>query len=111
MLCENFKPCLLYKKMSTHNVVFFQRATESAPQAQLLNPMVEVSACIDNPDDKPDDFFTKFDVICATCCSVSLNCRLDTLCHQNKIQFFCGNVFGYYGYSFADLGTHEYLTQ
>ena len=97
--------------MSTHNVVFFQRATESAPQAQLLNPMVEVSACIDNPDDKPDDFFTKFDVICATCCSVSLNCRLDTLCHQNKIQFFCGNVFGYYGYSFADLGTHEYLTQ
>ncbi|XP_005091210.1 SUMO-activating enzyme subunit 1 [Aplysia californica] len=85
------------------------RAEASAAPAQLLNPMVAVSTDKSNPADKDDNFFTQFDVICATCCSTTLMCRLDRLCFQNNIKFFAGDVFGFYGYSFADLGTHEYL--
>lgn len=85
------------------------RAEGSAAAAQLLNPMVAVSTETGNPANKEDSFFTKFDVICVTCCPLTLQCRLDRLCFENNIKFFSGDVFGFYGYSFADLGTHEYL--
>lgn len=87
------------------------RAEASAASAQLLNPMVSVSTNAGNPKDKDDTFFKQFDVICATNCPVSLQCRLDRICFENKIKFFCGDVFGFYGSSFADLGTHEYIQE
>uniref|UniRef100_A0A8C6LFD1 SUMO1 activating enzyme subunit 1 n=1 Tax=Nothobranchius furzeri TaxID=105023 RepID=A0A8C6LFD1_NOTFU len=30
--------------------------------------------------------------------------RVDQLCFQNNIKFFCGDVYGYYGYMFCNLG-------
>lgn len=85
------------------------RAVASAAPAQLLNPMVKVIADPGNPNDKADDFFTQFDVVCATGCKNSLQCRLDNLCQGKKIKFFSGDVFGFYGFMFSDLGHHEYL--
>ncbi|XP_059162799.1 SUMO-activating enzyme subunit 1-like [Physella acuta] len=85
------------------------RAQASTSPAQLLNPMVAVSSDTSNPSDKDDNYFLQFNVIVATCCPPSLQCRLDKLCFENKIQFFSGNVFGFYGYIFSDLGVHEYL--
>uniref|UniRef100_A0A0B6ZVH3 SUMO-activating enzyme subunit 1 n=1 Tax=Arion vulgaris TaxID=1028688 RepID=A0A0B6ZVH3_9EUPU len=85
------------------------RAESSAPQAQLLNPMVSVTADTSNPSEKDDNYFTQFHVICATCCPPSLQCRLDLLCSQHNIKFFTGDVFGFYGFTFSDLGTHDYL--
>lgn len=85
------------------------RSTESCGPAQQLNPMVNVSAITDDPSQKDDAFFSQYDVICATCCPPSLLCRLDRLCFAKGIKFFAGDVFGFYGFSFADLGTHEYL--
>ncbi|KAL4238462.1 SUMO-activating enzyme subunit 1 [Mactra antiquata] len=87
------------------------RAQCSLDRTQLLNPMVEVTADTDSVDSKPDDFFTKFDVVCALCCKPTVLVRINKICSENKIKFFCGDVFGYYGYMFSDLGFHEYAEE
>uniref|UniRef100_A0A667X5I7 SUMO1 activating enzyme subunit 1 n=1 Tax=Myripristis murdjan TaxID=586833 RepID=A0A667X5I7_9TELE len=85
------------------------RAQASLERAQYLNPMVEVRAYPDRPEDKPDDFFLQFDAVCLTGCSRDLMVRVDQLCSQRNIKVFCGDVYGYYGYMFSDLGKeHHY---
>ena len=70
--------------------------------------MVEVKADTANVADKEEDYFTQFDVICATCCSRNQLLRLNEISHKNNIRFYAGDVWGFYGYMFADLGDHEY---
>ena len=94
-----------------HLLILFlllQRAERAKDRTQLLNPMVEVSADKESVKDKNDDFFTQFDVICALCCTTEQLYRINRLSAENGIKFFCGDVFGYYGYMFSDLGLHEY---
>lgn len=85
-----------------------QRAVSSLQRTQQLNPMVTVTADTDYVNDKSDEFFTAFDVICATSCSVDCINRINDICHKNNIMFYAADVFGYYGYMFADLNEHEY---
>ena len=87
----------------------FQRAEASLQRAQNLNPMVTVTADADNLDKKPDEFFQNFDVICASECTVTQIKRLNNICRKHKIKFFVGDVWGMFGYTFADLGTHEFV--
>jgi len=77
-------------------------------RAQQLNPMVEV--CVDTASlcNKSEEFFASFDVVCATCCTLTQLLRLDEICRRQNIAFFAGDVFGYFGYTFADLREHEY---
>uniref|UniRef100_A0A3B3E0K7 SUMO1 activating enzyme subunit 1 n=1 Tax=Oryzias melastigma TaxID=30732 RepID=A0A3B3E0K7_ORYME len=42
--------------------------------------------------------------VCLTGCSRDLMVRVDQLCSQHKIKVFCGDVYGYYGYMFCNLG-------
>ena len=77
-------------------------------RTQQLNSMVEITADTDDVNDKADDFFCNFDVVCATCCNEEELLRINDLCHKNMILFFAGDVFGFYGYMFADLNEHEY---
>lgn len=51
------------------NVFPTQRAEQALPRLQVLNPNVSVKADTERVEDKPDDYFTQFDVICATCCT------------------------------------------
>ena len=39
------------------------------PRLQLLNPNVSVKADTGKVGEKSDEYFTQFDVICATCCT------------------------------------------
>ena len=97
------------------------------PRLQVLNPNVSVKAEREGAEEKSDDYFTQFDVICATCCTTDtlvrnspksmvdtlarffpIQLRLDELCRSNGVKFFCGDVWGYYGYCFTDLNHHEY---
>lgn len=87
------------------------RAKSSLERAQQLNPMVDVIADDSDPQQKSDEYYTNFDVICATCCSRSLLTRIDNICAENNIKFFAGDVFGFYGYMFSDLGEHEYAEE
>jgi len=84
------------------------RAEASLQRAKLLNPMVEVNADSGKPEDKPDEFFTQFTVICVTNCAKSQACRINRIARQNGISFFAADVFGFVSFIFADLGEHHY---
>lgn len=48
--------------------------------------------------------------VCLTGCSRDLMVRVDQLCSQHNIKVFCGDVYGYYGYMFCNLGQeHNYV--
>ena len=103
-VCVTESNCLFF----FDQLMLFQRAKSSLERTQQLNPMVDVTADDTRPEDNADGYFTEFDVICATCCSSSLLTKIDQICADNNVKFFAGDVFGYYGYMFSDLGEHEY---
>jgi len=85
-----------------------QRAESSVSRAQQLNPMVDVRVDSGSVADKPASFFASYDVVCATCCTLAQLIRVDDICRQHNVAFFAGDVFGYFGFMFADLHQHEY---
>ncbi|CAH1261335.1 SAE1 [Branchiostoma lanceolatum] len=87
------------------------RAEASLDRTQNLNPNVKVTADTEDVKDKPDEFFTKFSVVCLTCCSQQTLRRVGHVCHDNGVKFYAGNVHGYCGYMFADLGEHDYVEE
>ncbi|XP_034024552.1 SUMO-activating enzyme subunit 1 [Thalassophryne amazonica] len=88
------------------------RAEASLERAQNLNPMVEVHADSERVEGKPDDYFLQYDAVCLTGCSRDLMVRVDQLCTQHNIKVFCGDVYGYYGYMFCNLGQeHSYVEE
>ncbi|CAE1294313.1 UBLE1A [Acanthosepion pharaonis] len=78
---------------------------------QKLNPMVQITVDTEDVATKPDDFFYSFNVICVTCSTQTVLDRINKICHNKNIQFFAGDVFGYFGYMFSDLGKHEYAEE
>ncbi|WAR19881.1 SAE1-like protein, partial [Mya arenaria] len=72
-----------------------QRAEMAQSRTQQLNPMVEVMADNENATDKPDSFFTDFDVVCALCCKPEQQVRINQICAENDIKFFCGDSVNY----------------
>ncbi|XP_043475996.1 SUMO-activating enzyme subunit 1 [Leptopilina heterotoma] len=91
------------------NQVGENRAEASLQRAQNLNPMVLVTADTSKVDDKPDEFFETFDVVCASECTLTQIKRLNKLARKQNTKFFVGDVWGTFGYTFADLGTHEFV--
>ncbi|XP_045845188.1 SUMO-activating enzyme subunit 1 isoform X1 [Meles meles] len=87
------------------------RAEASLERAQNLNPMVDVKVDTESIEKKPESFFTQFDAVCLTCCSRDVIIKVDQICHKNSIKFFTGDVFGYHGYTFANLGEHEFVEE
>uniref|UniRef100_G1QRM3 SUMO1 activating enzyme subunit 1 n=1 Tax=Nomascus leucogenys TaxID=61853 RepID=G1QRM3_NOMLE len=87
------------------------RAEASLERAQNLNPMVDVKVDTEDIEKKPESFFTQFDAVCLTCCSRDVIVKVDQICHKNSIKFFTGDVFGYHGYTFANLGEHEFVVK
>ncbi|CAO2626914.1 SUMO-activating enzyme subunit 1, partial [Lemmus lemmus] len=87
------------------------RAEASLERAQNLNPMVDVKVDTEDIEKKPEAFFTQFDAVCLTCCSKDVIVKVDQICHRNSIKFFTGDVFGYHGYTFANLGEHEFVEE
>ncbi|XP_021256138.1 SUMO-activating enzyme subunit 1, partial [Numida meleagris] len=87
------------------------KAEASLEWAQNLNPMVNIKADPKSVESKPEAFFTQFDAVCVMCCSRDTMLCIDHICHRNGIQFFAGKVFGYYGYTFADLGEHDFVKE
>ncbi|XP_001607101.1 SUMO-activating enzyme subunit 1 [Nasonia vitripennis] len=84
------------------------RAEASLQKAQNLNPMVQVIADPSNVDDKPDEYFKDFDVICLSECTIEQIKRINAICRKYNKKFFAGDVWGTFGFTFADLITHEF---
>lgn len=70
--------------------------------------MVDIKVDTSNVDDKPDTFFSNFDVVCASQCTITQLKRINEVCRKHKVKFFAGDVWGTFGYTFADLIAHEY---
>ena len=77
-------------------------------RVQRLNPMVEVNADQENVSSKNEDFFSDFDVVCATRLPVEESFRVNEICRKHSIPFYSGDVFGFSGFFFVDLLEHEY---
>lgn len=89
-------------------ILFLKRAECSLAGTQQLNPMVQITADPSTVESKSEEFFLDFDVVCATGCSQEEIIRINDICHRHCIMFYAGDVFGFYGYMFADLNEHEY---
>lgn len=87
------------------------RAESSLQRAQQLNPMVQVTADSEDISNKTDSFFKDFDLVVATNCSADQLIHINDICHANGVKFFAADVFGFYGYMFADLGEHKYVEE
>lgn len=85
------------------------RAEASLQRAKSLNPMVEITADTDSLTNKTAEFFQQFDVVVIIGASTKELLRIDNICRENEIKFFSGDVWGMFGYSFADLQDHEFV--
>lgn len=84
------------------------RAEASLVRAQALNPMVELKAVTEKLADKDDEFFKLFDVVVVLEATTKELVRINNTCRLNGIKFFAGDVWGKFGFSFADLQEHSY---
>ncbi|XP_014213927.1 SUMO-activating enzyme subunit 1 [Copidosoma floridanum] len=84
------------------------RAEASVQRAESLNSMVNVIADPANIDDKSEEYFKDFDVVCVSECTADQMKRVNTICRKYNKKFFAGDVFGTFGYTFADLVNHEF---
>ncbi|PIK34706.1 putative SUMO-activating enzyme subunit 1 [Apostichopus japonicus] len=87
------------------------RATASVARVQELNPNVIVTSDETSVTDKEEAFFKQFDIVCLTYCKPETIVKVNTFCHENNIQFFGGDIFGFYGYSFSDLNEHNFVEE
>ncbi|KAL1128883.1 hypothetical protein AAG570_013417 [Ranatra chinensis] len=87
------------------------RAEASLERAQALNPLVSVTADPGSVTSKPDEYFVPWEVIVVTGINSAQIIRINTICRQNSIMFFVGDVFGLFGYSFNDLQSHEFVEE
>lgn len=85
------------------------RAEASIERARSLNPMVEISADTDSLSTKEADYFAKFDVAVVIGASNSELLRVNNICRENNVKFFAGDVWGMFGYCFADLQEHSFV--
>ena len=70
-----------------------------------------VSADPGKSQDKTEEFFKGFDVVVATNCSKDELVRINSICRAEKTLFYAGDIFGFYGFSFMDLVSHEYVEE
>ena len=77
-------------------------------RAQRLNPMVSVTAETGASSALTEEDVGRYDVLVATGCPDAELRRLNGLCRRRGVLFLAGDVYGFYGYMFADLGRHEY---
>ena len=85
-----------------------QRAEASVERAQRLNPMVSVTAQTGSSTDLTEEQVAHYDVLVATGCPDAELTRLNALCRRRGVLFLAGDVYGFYGFMFADLGRHEF---
>ncbi|KAJ2948591.1 hypothetical protein O0L34_g7845 [Tuta absoluta] len=84
------------------------RAEVSLQRARALNPMVDISSETKGVDELQDSFFAQYDIVVATGLKQEQLERINNICRDNNKKFLCGDVWGMFGYMFADLVDHEY---
>lgn len=83
------------------------RAESSLARARALNPMVEVTADVETVTKKPEEYFENFGVAFVSEVETNEMARIDDIWRRKNIKFFAGDLWGMFGYSFADLQSHD----
>ncbi|KAF2676783.1 hypothetical protein K458DRAFT_321348 [Lentithecium fluviatile CBS 122367] len=88
------------------------RAEAAAPQVQKLNPRVKVNVITrDVRNEQLPAFYKSFDVIIGTDTDFLSLTTLNAGARIAERPFYAGSSHGFYGYIFADLGTHEFVIE
>jgi ubiquitin-like 1-activating enzyme E1 A len=87
------------------------RAEAAAEKARKLNPRVAVHVDTTALESKDEAFFAKFDVVVVCDGKLSDLVRINGACRTAERPFFAGEIPGMYGYIFADLLKHDYVTE
>lgn len=87
------------------------RAEIACQHLQLLNPMVEVSPNTKSIEDTNNEFFLSYSAVCIMSSNVKTLIRINNLCRKHDKKFFCGDIWGFYGYCFLDLNHHCYVEE
>lgn len=85
------------------------RAEASIERAKALNPMVEISADTQPLSEKGAEFFDGFDVVVVIGAPNNELVRINNICRDKSIKFFAGDVWGMFGFCFADLQQHNFV--
>jgi ubiquitin-like 1-activating enzyme E1 A len=88
-----------------------QKMTEASLEAiRALNPHVTVTAHTACLDEKADEFFLDFDLICLTNCSRARQLRINAVCRaaSRAPALFCVTTLGLRAYCVADLGARTF---
>ncbi|KAI8094017.1 hypothetical protein BDF21DRAFT_448309 [Thamnidium elegans] len=85
------------------------KAEASAPSIQNLNPRVKVVVDQQNINEKSDEFFESFAVVCLIHSNYSVMDRVDKLRRKVNKPFYASDAFGWFGYIFCDLMEHSYI--
>jgi ubiquitin-like 1-activating enzyme E1 A len=89
-----------------------KRAEAAAPEIQKLNPRVKVHTIPRDIRNEPDvNFYAAYDVIIATDPDFVSLSALDSGARLAQRPFYAGGAHGFYGFIFADLGTHDYVVE
>lgn len=88
-----------------------KRAEIACQHLQLLNPMVEVSPNTKSIEDTNNEFFLSYSAVCIMSSNVKTLIRINNLCRKHDKKFFCGDIWGFYGYCFLDLNHHCYVEE
>jgi len=97
--------------LAPRDMVGSNRAEASLQRLQQLNSMVEVTADSGSAKSKDGSFFKQFDVVIATELPKEELVRINSLCRPENILFYAGDVFGFFGWSFMDLVSHNYVEE
>jgi len=97
--------------LASHDSIGQKRVTSSLQRARQLNPMVDIFTDTEKIEDKSEEFFNNFDVVCVVGESRNIQLKINDVCRRHDTKFLSGNVFGYYGYSFEDFGRHEFVEE
>ena len=96
MQCEGVNvmsnPCPLY--CLTTPLSLEQRAEQAVERLQRLNPNVLISADTTPLSEKNDDFFTRYDVVIATCCTTE---ELVSMVFNLRHLYLLGLLFSFLG--------------
>ncbi|KAF2474114.1 uncharacterized protein BDR25DRAFT_255749 [Lindgomyces ingoldianus] len=88
------------------------RAEAAAPQIQKLNPRVKVNVITRDIRTEQDvTFYAAYDVIIATDLDFLSLSSLDSGARLAHRPFYAGASHGFYGFIFADLGTHDFVVE
>ena len=87
------------------------RAEAALPQAQKLNPRVQLFVDTAPIISKLPEYFSSFDITIVTGLHIDIASNINASCRAFGRKFYAADTHGMYGYIFADLISHQFVIE